>query len=210
MAKEFEPWLKYPGLTQERLSTVAAILRDTRSETIRLHDAAGGDSAWSLGCRIYARTCHALTAAAEKHDWLTIVPEKESLRFTFAVGGVPLKFYRGDVGDPPGHCRIVSEAEEAQRQLCLDLEGINTHDRLLRLVVEANSEGLTSSVTLIEMAKNGKPTGQYTIPSDARASKTVPIQHKAIDLPPVHLEPLGAEEELGTQEEKQRKRRDAI
>src|SRR5712692_5876690 len=99
---QFQPWTKYPSLTRERLSAIANIIRCTRSETVALHDAVGGDSSWSLGCRVYSRTCHAITEAAKVYPWLTILHEAENLSFSFGVGSVPFRFYRGKPDDPPG------------------------------------------------------------------------------------------------------------
>ncbi|MGA2722922.1 MAG: hypothetical protein ABSG79_10970 [Bryobacteraceae bacterium] len=202
MDEELKPWLKYSALTEERLSILANVIRNTRDQTIPLHDAAAGDNEWSLGCRIYARTCHALRSAAETYEWLTILPEKEALRFTFAVGMVPLKFYRGDVGDPPEHCCIVSEAEAYSRQLLLDLEGIEIEDRLLRLVVETGIGGFALNVTLVEMEKTGSPTGKYTIPFNMEAGQAIPLQPKPVDLPPMQLEPQEVAKEVKLDQEK--------
>src|ERR1035438_2927788 len=91
----FEPWIAYPHLTQQRLLAVAVVIRRARNETLSLYDPIGGDNSWSHGCRAYARTCHALREAAKEFQWLRILPEFESLRFTFAIGTVPIRFYRG-------------------------------------------------------------------------------------------------------------------
>ncbi|WP_373514601.1 hypothetical protein [Persicitalea sp.] len=78
----FEPWVAYPPLTQVRLSAIATILRDVRQKTADKHEAEDGDSEWSLGCRIYSRSCFAIRQAAANCDWLTILPEKEGLPTT--------------------------------------------------------------------------------------------------------------------------------
>lgn len=76
---EFEPWSTCLSLTPDRLSIVGAILRRVRHDAIDLHEPLAGDCPWSLGCRIYSRTCFALREAAAKYDWLTIVDEAEQL-----------------------------------------------------------------------------------------------------------------------------------
>jgi len=206
MDQNFEPWAKYPALTKQRLSAIAVAMRDVRDQTVPLHDVAAGDNAWSLGCRIYARTLFALRRASETREWLTILPESEALRFTFAIGGVPLKFYRGDVEDAPGHCRIISEAESLARQLLLDLEGIAIEDRLLRLVVDTNAEGSTLSVTLIEMDKSGRLTGRYSIPFDADGERAISILPPGVDPGPPSIRPLAS---IDQDEEKKRGERNA-
>ena len=80
MSVPFEPWIKYPALTAERLAVIANIIRITRQTTVLLHDQEGGDNEWSLGCRAYARTCHAIREAANQYSWLTVLPEDDRVR----------------------------------------------------------------------------------------------------------------------------------
>src|SRR5690349_13440733 len=96
MNSDLQPWDVHPGLTAERLSHVARTIRQVRAETLALHDPANGDSAWSLGCRAYSRTCHGIRKSSEDpacSDWLSIV-DQTGLHFVFAIGGVPLRFYK--------------------------------------------------------------------------------------------------------------------
>jgi hypothetical protein len=82
MDSSFKPWIAYPPLTEVRLSAIATILRDVRQEAVAKHEPDSGDSEWSLGCRIYSRSCFAIKQAAKSYDWLTILPELEVLRFS--------------------------------------------------------------------------------------------------------------------------------
>jgi hypothetical protein len=191
---DFEPWAKYPGLTKKRLSAVASFMRDARNGAIPLHDPNSGDSAWSLGCRIYARTCFALRKQSEINDWLSVLQESEALRFTFSIGRVPLKFYRGDVGDAPGHCKVISDAESAARQLLLDLGEIALDDLLLRLVVKTDLQGRTIGVVLTELDNAGRLTGQYSIPFDDDGQSALPALSPGIDPgpPPLTIRTDGA------------------
>jgi hypothetical protein len=202
---DFEPWLKYPGLTRERLSSVAVVMRQVRDNAVLLHDPAGGDSQWSLGCRVYARTCFTLREFAKKHDWLAVVEENEALRFTFSIGRVPLKFYRGDVEDAPGHCRVISEAESIARQLLLDLDGIAVEDRLLRLVVAVSGDGQTQSVTLTELEKGGALTGKFVIPFDEEFADTRTILPPGVDPGPPPIQPR---DRISNEEENRDKRKE--
>src|SRR6266702_4537286 len=126
----FEPWVAYPPLSVDRLSVVAAILRQVRHDAVALHEPEAGDSPWSLGCRTYSRTCYELKAAASKYDWLTIVPESEALTFTFAIGSIPFKFYRGSPEDPPSRLLAMTYGELRHQQLALDIEGIRPLDAI--------------------------------------------------------------------------------
>lgn len=186
----FEPWVAYPSLAVDRLSVIAAILRQVRHEAVALHDPDAGDSAWSLGCRIYSRTCFELQAAASRYDWLTIVPESEPLSFTFAIGSVPFKFYRGSAEDPPSRLLAMTYGELRHQQLALDIEDIRPLDAILRIAVETFPDGEVSSISVVEMDTAGEVTGTYCIPADVELSNVTPMQAKPVELPAPTLEPI--------------------
>jgi hypothetical protein len=190
----FEPWEKYPPLEKDRLMAVAKILQNVRHDAVLLHEPGAGDNEWSLGCRVYARECHAVRAAAEKHKWLTILPEAESLRFTFAIGTIPIRFYRGGATDVPGHYLQHTFAELHQQQLALKIDGLRLVDHVLRLAVEIDATGEVENVILVESDTGGTITETYRIPLDDEAGKVTPLQLKPVDLGPPPVEPLAAEE----------------
>lgn len=192
---EFEPWSTYPSLAPDRLSVIGGILRRVRHDAVELHDPLAGDSPWSLGCRIYSRTCFALRMAATKHDWLTIVEEAEQLCFTFAIGAIPFKFYRGSPVDPPGRVLEMTFGELHQQQLILDIEGIRSIDNILRIAVETYPNGEASDISVVEMDKAGVVTGTYRIPELIEVSNVTPLQAKPVDLPAPTLEPIEAVQE---------------
>jgi len=186
----FQPWTKYPSLSRERLSAIANIIRRVRTETVALHDAAGGDSEWSLGCRAYSRTCHAIRASAKNYAWLTILHENENLRFSFVIGTVPFRFYRGRPDDPPDRYLISTYGELHHLQTVLALEGLRPLDRILRLAVETDATREVSNVTLVEMDEAGNVTDTYTIPFDVEQANVTLLQAKPVELPPVTVEPI--------------------
>jgi hypothetical protein len=201
---QFLPWVKYSPLTQDRLSAIANIIRHVRRETVALHDPIGGDNEWSLGCRIYARTCHCIRGAANDHQWLTILPEAENLSFSFAIGSIPFRFYRGKPNDPPGRYLIKTYGELHQLQTALEIEGLRPLDKILRLAVETDASREVSDVSFVETDEAGNVTETYRIPFDIEATNITPIQVKPVDLPPPTLEPLRDEEQ-----EKQKKQKKA-
>lgn len=201
MDDTFRPWLKYPPLTRDRLSIIATMLRDIRQETVAKHEPDSGDTEWSLGCRVYSRSCFALTRASADYEWLTILPEPEGLRFSFAIGNIPLRFYKGNADDPPGKYMETTSAEVSQQQYVFEIEGVSLRDVVLRLAVETD-ERLASRVTLVEMEESGNVTNTYVIPFDAAESTNViPMKTPPVSLPPVALptteeaEPQRANEE---------------
>jgi hypothetical protein len=212
MSYDFEPSSRYPPLSKDRLSGIARIIRDVRSSAVLLHDPSIGDNEWSLGCRIYARTCHAIREAAQNCDWLTVLPDARPLRFTFVIGSIPFKFYRGDANDPPDHYLIVSYAELHQQQMAFELDGVRLLDQVLRLAVEVDAKTReVSHVTLVEMDQVGNLTGTYSIPFDVPiADSVIPtgnvarLQREGVELPPPPFQPLNKQEEKEKSEEDKR------
>ena len=147
-------------------------------------------------CRAYERTCAAIRKAAITYNWLRILPEKSSLGFSFAVGNVPFRFYRGDPEEPPFHYQSKSYGEIHHIQLLLALDsGFHSLDGVLRLAVETNNLEV-STVTLVEMDGDGNPLDSYQIPFNEGESNLVSIQTPPpVDLPPVVAEPLKKEDE---------------
>jgi hypothetical protein len=131
-----------------------------------------------------------LRDAAAKYDWLTIVDEAEPLCFTFAIGSVPFKFYRGSPADPPGRLLEMTFGELRQQQLVFDIEGIRIIDKILRVAIETYSNGETATISVVEMDKGGVVTGTYTIPAEIEVSNVMPLQAKPVDLPAPTLEPI--------------------
>jgi hypothetical protein len=191
----FEPWQKYHDLAKDRLSIVATIIRDVRHGVVLLHEPAQGDGPWSLGCRAYERICAALRKAAIKYSWLRILPEASTLGFSFAIGNVPFRFYRGNPDEPPSHYQFKSYGEIHHLQLCLALDtGFHDMDGVLRLAVETDDTTEVSAVTLVEMDNGGNPRESYQIAFDEGDSNVVSIQTPPVDLPPVIAEPLKKED----------------
>ena len=204
MAPEFEPWLRYPDLTAQRLSIIANEFRRVRSDCVALHKPEDGDGDWSLGCRIYERSFFAIRQLSKKHpSWLTIVPELKALQFCFCIGSVPLRYYKGDPEDPPSRSLVQSPGEIEQTQLCIRFEGRPTVDTILRLAVEVDAMRQASSVSLIEIDEFKEVVGKYRIPFDAQALNVTPMQTPPVSLPPLVAEPLGnATDEIKNREKK--------
>lgn len=194
MPTPFEPWQFYPSLTLENLTFVAGIMRDARDGAVQLHDPEAGDSNWSLGCRAYSRIMAQLRRASLITPWLTVLPETQALRFTFAVGSVPLKFYRGDADDVPQKSLERSWAELRQMDLAFKTDGIEITD-LLRIAIEPDASGKTSTVTLVEVEESGRPLRVFQIPLDA--ANVIVMKPKPINLEPPTLGAIDVSAEEG-------------
>lgn len=192
----FEPWQKFPDLTSERLITIANIIRSVRHDTVCLHDPEHGDGPWSLGCRAYERICFGIEEAAKDYEWLHILQKIRNLEFSFAIGSIPFRFYRGTPDEPPDNYQFKTFGELRHLQLCLEIDGLPPIDNILRLAIETDAVTReVSRVTLVEMNSAGEPTGVWEIPDESTATNVIPIQTPPIDLPPAVATPIVASEQ---------------
>lgn len=203
MIVEFDPTTKYPDLTTKRLSTVANLLRRVRSRCVELHEPEEGDGDWCLGTRVYQRSYFALTGLAKTVDWLTMNSELKALQFSFSIGSVPLRIYKGDPDDPPSRYLTLTPGEEHHKQLRFEFAGTPPIDTILRLAVEVDATRQAWSVTLVEIDEFKEVVGVYRIPFDSSATTNVtPMKAPPITVPPAIAVPLKKETAEETNKEK--------
>lgn len=191
MSNDFRPTTKYPSLTDERLSLIAEALQEVRNKALTLYDPLNGDGPWGLGTRVYERSCFRLKQLSQQHGWLTVIEEEPKPRFTFAIEGLPLRFYKGSPEDPPPNYLVTTYGELLQRQLFPDFRPL---DKILRIAIETNLEGRVSSAKLVELDEAGEATGVYEIPFAAARSNVLPLESKPVHLEPVTVEPIALQE----------------
>jgi hypothetical protein len=126
-----------------------------------------------------------LRRASLETPWLTVLPETQTLRFTFTIGPVPVKFYKGDADDVPQKHLRPSFAELRQLDLAFKSDGIDTTN-LLRIAIEADFSGKTTAITLVEVEESGEPVRVFQIPLDA--TNILVMRSKPINLEPPTLE----------------------
>jgi hypothetical protein len=187
---DFVPWIKYPDLTEARLQILAEEIRSVRHTAILAHEPHRGDGDWGLGCRAYERTCFAIREASKRHSWLRINPEQKLLQFSFSVGSIPIRFYKGEPDDPPSHYLGHTYGELRHIQFSLDLGNRPPVDRVLRLAVETGVDREVSAITLVECNEASEIENTFSIPFEARINNVMSMQAPAVDLPPVIAEPL--------------------
>lgn len=154
------PWDHHPDLSLDRLQLISKVLIDTRREAVRQHDPAAGDTPWSLGCRVYARSAEMLArAAADLWPWLTVV--SPPLEFIFGVGAVPMRFFHGDADHPDGQHLRIAAAEAWQLELAF---GDGRVDLIWRICVETNVAGETVRAVLLGTTPAGDVQCNYAIP----------------------------------------------
>lgn len=176
-----QPWDFHEDLTFERLQLVAKLLRDTRRDTLMLHDPTAGDTAWSLGCRVYARSTEMLLRAAQQWPWISII--QSNLEFIFQIGTVPLRFFHGDAERPALSRLHAVEAEVRQLRFAF---GKTRTDLVWRIVVETNIAGEVEDIVLIGSNAEGEVGCTYVIPPlDLRLFEPRrPQVQSGIELPP--------------------------
>jgi len=196
----FEPWVKYPEVTRDRLVTVANIVRDVRNSAAERYDPSAGDGPWSLGCTGYERTCNKLTEAQQNFPWLTVNRiNGNPLCLCFCIGLVPFRFYRGEADDPPQKYRSVTYPELASRQLALDFGVAIPPDGTLRLAVETDALGRATTISVVELDETGDPIRRFIVP-DERAGNVLPLRPRPIETPAPVIEPVLDEEFEGGQD----------
>jgi hypothetical protein len=199
MNNDFYPTTKYLALTDERLSIIANALQDVRNKALSLYDPLNGDGPWGLGTRVYERSCFRIKQLTQHYAWLTVIEEEPKPRFTFAIEGLPIRFYKGSPDDPPSNYLVTTYGELLQRQLFPELRPL---DKILRIAIETDREGRVSSAKLVELDEAGEATGVYLIPFGAAQSNVVPLESKAVHLEPISVEPLVNEESQGEKKTK--------
>lgn len=180
MAKS--PWEIHPDLTLPRLQLLEALLREVRHRALALHDPLEDDNNWSLGCRIYARSCGALLRASEQWDWLGIIDSGQE--FVFTIGAVPVRFYHGD-----SECPETSRLEPAAAELVqLGMGyGDTAMDLLWRLAIETNTGGEVSRIVLIGAHTEGGIDIHFPIPRNEKLAVVTTLRapvKRGVTLPP--------------------------
>jgi len=176
------PWEIHPDLTLPRLQLLEALLREVRHRALSLHDPLEDDNNWSLGCRVYARSCGALVRASEHWDWLGIIDPGQE--FVFTIGRVPVRFYHGDSESPAAN--RLEPASGELLQLGMGYSDSAT-DLLWRLAVETNAAGEVSRIVLIGAHTEGGVDVHFPIPRDEKlavlATLRTPVK-RGVTLPP--------------------------
>jgi hypothetical protein len=144
------PWDLHPALTEERISACARLLARGRTDALAMADTWAGDDAWSIGCRAYSFSRNRLRRAAEagRYPWLGVLDETH--HFVFLIDGVPVRFFRGDAGEPSK--RTLRQQESEAQQLALALgRGEEAEGLMFRLAVETGEDGEVTRVVFLAL-----------------------------------------------------------
>lgn len=154
------PWDYHAEFIEERLVKVAQLLALGRGSAVDRFDPTIGDDNWTLGVCAYNYGCFQITRAAGTpgFEWLGVIdPGKH---FQFSIGGVPMRFWRGDPADPTAKISVATPFE----QLLLDLEpGVPTAGMLFRIGVTTDEDGALLGASFVAL-RNDQPEAVWPLP----------------------------------------------
>jgi hypothetical protein len=158
----------HPDLKWVRLLELAQFFAKTRSDVVALHNPLGGDDSWSLGCRGFARCRNLLLAKAKSGDWEWFSILNPSKKFMFAIGAVPVRFYRGRHNFAPSRTLASSHEELAQLSFAFATEGAAAfRDLKWRFAIETDFLGGPSAVIFVGLVgHSGAVAYHWRIPFD--------------------------------------------
>lgn len=199
------PWEVEPAMTEERLGLIARKINEVRDEVFDTQEPSKGDGPWIFGCRSYGRTCFALSRMAETTciDWLRV--EAEKLSCTLRIGGVALKFYRGESDDPTpralrgGASVALRDATTGQGQLYAELDRTPDDAWFWLMAIETHGDGTVSRVTVLQATEEGHVRNQWDVPltEPVRALADVSgMQREAVELDPPVVGPKAPEQDI--------------
>lgn len=179
-----KPWEIHNELQEDRLVSLANMIKQVRHEAILVHEPTKGDTNWGLGCRVHERTCYIIKEASDFHPWLDVIDP--SLHFVFSVGGVPIRFYRGEAESPnPRHLsRRYPEIEAQQFAFEFHLEN---RQWLWRMAIETDNDGEVMRIVMVQVSESGDIKNQWDIPMTGNVPIMTPIHHRKRE--GVELEP---------------------
>ena len=155
----------HPDLTDERLQALATFFASTRSAVAALHDPLAGDDAWALGCRGFARWRNLLVSRFQSREWPWFRVIDPSKRFIFAIGNVPVRFYRVNSKRAPSRTLTQSAQELAQLSLAFSTDEMQYRQLSWRFAIETDFLGEPSKVVFAALAKDdGAVVYKWEIP----------------------------------------------
>lgn len=177
------PWEYDPCLTEDRLVQIGQLLERGRGDAVDRHDPTIGGDGWTLGVCAYNYGCFQVrrTAGTPGFEWLRVInPGKH---FQFSVGGVPMRFWRGDPTDPTNKITAATDYE----QLLLDLEPERPIAGVLfRIGVTTDFDGTLLGASFVAL-RNGEAEAVWPLPLADAAPLIVDLNDAkpaGRDLPP--------------------------
>jgi hypothetical protein len=192
--REF-PWDYHPDLTADRLIRVAQCIVKGRNDALDRHNAAIGDTGWTLGCSAFQFACFRLLEVMDSGDYPWLVPVDRSLQFIFKIGAIAVRFYRGEADDP--HVRTLRRTYPELIQFRLAFPDDEGRDLLYRFAVETDFDGSISAIKFVGL-RDESPVFCWEVPYEAgvgRMPRVVEPPAEGIELPPPPVKLPGEDNE---------------
>jgi hypothetical protein len=170
------PWEYHADLSADRLGFIGQLFHDVRAEVADVHLPDSGDDNYVLGTRGWTWCKNRLLdlATTKEQPWLSIVDPQ---RPTFAIGSIPVGFYRGEPDRP--HSRTLRQSNLELKQQTLGLGADAEQVLTWRVATPLDFEGRPSEVALVGFNAGGQPEVYYPIPTESKAPTL-----RVVDRPP--------------------------
>ncbi|WP_298190558.1 hypothetical protein [Novosphingobium sp.] len=167
MTKAF-PWEYHPDLTEDRLSTIGAMLVDGRHAALERFDEEAGDNGWTHGCRAFQFCRHRILRAIDSgdHPWLTAIDR--TLQLIFKIGEVPVRIYKGDAEEPTTRTMRQSFGEIRQLEMLFP-EHDEGRDLAYRFAVDTDLDGSVIGIKFVGL-RGDAPVMIWEVPLDGISS----------------------------------------
>lgn len=181
----------HPDLKEEDIIKVAQLITSAYEEAVDHMLEDKGDTNWGLGCRRYewARQNIRLAAGTFYHPYLKIL-EDDGNKFTFLIGGVPVRFKRGESENMDKKVFAQYRVEAAQLSL-LTFSGISDPCELSwRMVMEVDALGEVIRAVFIGANEHGVAKCFWEVPhTKLRAAPVAVLNEKddGVDLAPAKV-----------------------
>lgn len=167
------PWDHHADLARDRLVAVAKLIERGRNRALDRFDPLAGCTGWTLGCEAFAFQKHEIETASFDIDWLEVL--NPTMQFVFAIGGVPVRFYRGEPDDP--NVRTLKQTFSELQQLSLfgadELVKLAA-EPLYRFAIETDLDGAITAITFVVLAGD-TPVLTWQVPLDEPVTKVSPL-----------------------------------
>ena len=142
------PWDHHSALERDRLITIAKLLERGRNDALDRFDPTIGSIGWTVGCDAFAFAKHQIETAAAEIDWLEILDP--SMHFIFSIGGVPVRFYRGDPVEPNARTLKQSFSELHELSLFGSDELVSlAPEPMYRFAIETDIDGAITQISFV-------------------------------------------------------------
>ncbi len=165
MQQERKPWDYHQDLKEEHLQLLAWFFGNTAAEVAANHLPESGDDSWSLGCRRNAWWRNRLLEIDRSGAWPWFSIVSPTKAFVFAIGNVPVRFYRGRLDNPPRN--TLAHRDDELRQLSLAFPDSKNGEMKWRFSIETNGKGKPVGVVFAGLKEDGTVACYWNIPFEA-------------------------------------------